>query len=97
MNLRPLSDHVVVKPLETEDKTAGGIILPETAKEKSTKGQVVAVGKGRPLANGKVVAMIVKAGDKVIYGKYAGTDVKVDGDELKILTENEILAVIEGR
>ncbi len=94
MKMRPLDDHVVVKPLEAADKTAGGIILPETAKEKSTKGEIVAVGRGRILPNGKRVAMIVKAGDKVIYGKYGGTEVKIDGEEYRILTEGEILAVI---
>ncbi len=94
MKMRPLDDHVVVKPLEAADKTAGGIILPETAKEKSTKGEIVAVGRGRILPNGKRVPMIVKAGDKVIYGKYGGTEVKIDGEEYRILTEGEILAVI---
>ncbi len=94
MNLRPLEDHVVLKPLEAEDKTAGGIILPDTAKEKSTKGEVVAVGKGKILSSGKRVDPHVKKGDKVIYGKYSGTDVKIDGTEYKIVTENEILAVI---
>ena len=94
MKLRPLDDHVVVKPLEAEDKTAGGIILPESAKEKSTTGEVIAVGLGRILTNGKRVAMAVKKGDKVIYGKYGGTEVKLNGDEYRILTEGEILAVI---
>ncbi len=95
MKLRPLSDNVVVKPIEAEDKTAGGIILPETAKEKSTKGEVIAVGKGKILKNGKNGPMIVKVGDKVIYGKYAGQDVKLDGQEVKILSESEIMAVVE--
>jgi len=94
MKLRPLDDHVVVKPLESADKTAGGIILPETAKEKSTKGEVIAVGLGRLLRNGKRLAMEVKVGDKIIYGQYGGTDVKLDGTEYKIVSENEILAVI---
>ncbi len=95
MNLRPLEDHIVIKPLEAEDKTSGGIILPDTAKEKSTKGEVMAVGKGKILPNGKRVEPQVKAGDRVIYGKYSGTEVKIDGTEYKIVTENEILAVIQ--
>ncbi len=95
MKLKPLGDHVVIEPLEAEEKTAGGIVLPDTAKEKSTKGKVVAVGSGRVLPNGRVVALSVKEGDKVLYSKYAGSEVKVDGKELKIVTENEILAVID--
>ena len=94
MKLRPLDDHVVVKPLESADKTAGGIILPETAKEKSTKGEVIAVGLGRLLRSGKRLAMEVKVGDKVIYGQYGGTDVKLDGTEYKILSETDIMAII---
>jgi chaperonin GroES len=85
----------VIKPLEAEDRTAGGIVLPDTAKEKSTKGEVVAVGSGRVLPNGRVVALAVKAGDTVIYSKYAGSEVKVDGKELKIVQESEILAIVD--
>ncbi len=95
MNLRPLGDHVVVKPLEAEDKTSGGIILPDTAKEKPTRGEVIAVGHGKVLSNGKRVEPLVKKGDKVIYGRYSGTDVKLDGTEYKIVTESDILAVVE--
>ena len=95
MKLRPLADHVVVKPLEATDKTAGGIILPDTAKEKPTKGEVVAVGSGRVLGNGKVVPLAVEKGDRVIYGKYGGNDIKLGGEEYKIVQESEILAVIE--
>jgi chaperonin GroES len=95
MKLKPLADHVVIRPLEAEDKTPGGIVLPDTAKEKSTKGEVVAVGSGKVLPNGRVVALSVKAGDKVIYSKYAGSEVKVDGKELKIVTESEILAIVD--
>jgi len=95
MNLRPLGDHVVVKPLEAEDKTSGGIILPDTAKEKPTRGEVIAVGHGKVLPNGKRVDPLVKKGDKVIYGRYSGTDVKLDGTEYKIVTESDILAVVE--
>ena len=95
MNLRPLEDNVVIRPLESEGKTPGGIVLPDTAKEKSTKGEVVAVGKGKVLASGKLVEPGVKPGDKVIYGKYAGSDVKVEGVEYKIITEGEILAIVQ--
>ena len=95
MKLQPLSDHVVIEPLEAEDKTAGGIVLPDTAKEKSTKGKVLAVGKGKVMDNGKVVALSVKSGDTVLYSKYAGSEVKVEGKELKIVSESEILAVID--
>jgi chaperonin GroES len=95
MKLKPLADHVVIRPLEAEDKTPGGIVLPDTAKEKSTKGEVIAVGSGRVLANGRVVALSVKPGDKVIYSKYAGSEVKVDGKELKIVQESEILAIVD--
>ena len=95
MKLKPLGDHVVILPLEAEDKTPGGIVLPDTAKEKSTRGQVIAVGSGRILPNGRVVPLAVKEGDKVLYTKYAGSEVKVDGKELKIVQESEILAVIE--
>ena len=95
MKLKPLHDHVVIRPLEAEDKTLGGIVLPDTAKEKSTRGEVLAVGTGRVLPNGRVVALPVKAGDTVIYGKYAGSEVKVDGEELKVVQEGDILAVLE--
>jgi chaperonin GroES len=95
MKLKPLGDNVVIKPLEAEDRTPGGIVLPDTAKEKSTKGEVVAVGSGRVLPNGRVVSLAVKAGDTVIYSKYAGSEVKVDGKELKIVQESEILAIVD--
>jgi chaperonin GroES len=94
MKLKPLADHVVIEPLEAESKTAGGIVLPDTAKEKSTRGKVLAVGSGRMLPNGKKVDVAVKVGDTVVYSKYGGSDVKVDGKELKIIGESEILAVI---
>lgn len=95
MKLKPLGDHVVLRPLEAEDRTPGGIVLPDTAKEKSTKGEVVAVGSGRVLPNGRTVAPAVKVGDTVIYSKYAGSEVKVDGKELKIVQESEILAILD--
>ena len=94
MTLKPLDDHVVVKPLEAEEVTAGGIVLPDTAKEKPQRGTVVAVGPGKLLDSGERGDMSVAAGDVVIYGKYAGQDIEVDGEEVKILSEAEILAKI---
>lgn len=94
MKLRPLYDHVVVRPLETESKTAGGILLPDTAKEKPTRGEVTAVGKGRLLANGRLVEPIVKTGDTVLFGRYSGTEMKIDGVEYRIVNESEILAIL---
>lgn len=93
--IRPLSDRVVVKPLPMEEVTKGGIVLPDTAKEKPQKGEVVAVGPGRLLDNGQRVAVDVKVGDKVLYSKYAGNEVKLDGEEYLILREADILGVIE--
>jgi chaperonin GroES len=94
MKIRPLSDRLVVKRTQEEEKTKGGIIIPDTAKEKPLEGLVVAVGSGTILKNGKVVPMDVKAGDKVLFGKYSGTDIKIDGEEYLILREDEVLAVI---
>jgi chaperonin GroES len=94
MNLKPLADRVVAKPLEEEDKSPGGIILPDTAKEKPQKGKIVAAGPGKLDENGKRVAMEVKKGDVVLYGKYSGTEIKVDGEEYLILRESDILAII---
>ncbi|HAG07117.1 MAG TPA: co-chaperone GroES [Peptococcaceae bacterium] len=93
--IRPLGDRVVVKPLPMEEKTKGGIVLPDTAKEKPQKGEVVAVGPGRLLDNGQRVAIELKAGDKVLYSKYAGNEVKIDGEEYLILREADILGVLE--
>ncbi|MFP5213295.1 MAG: co-chaperone GroES [Acidobacteriota bacterium] len=95
MNLRPLNDRVVVRRLEEEQKTAGGIIIPDTAKEKPIQGEVLAVGNGRVMEDGSRRALDVKAGDKVLFGKYAGTDIKVSGEELLIMREDDILAIIE--
>ena len=95
MNLKPLNDRVVVSPLTADEKTAGGVILPDTAKEKPNKGKVLAVGPGKLLDDGKCVALAVKAGDVVYYGKYSGTEVKVSGTELKILREEDILGIEE--
>ena len=95
MKIKPLYDRVVVKKTEVEQKTAGGIILPDTAKEESQIGEVVAVGEGRLLENGEVRPLKVKEGDKVLYSKYAGNEVKVDGEELLILREEDVLAIVE--
>ena len=95
MKIRPLQDRILVKRIDEEEKTKGGIIIPDTAKEKPSEGKVVAVGKGKVLASGKLVEPSVKPGDKVIYGKYAGSDVKVEGVEYKIITESEILAILQ--
>jgi chaperonin GroES len=95
MKIVPLNDRVIVKRLESEEKTAGGIIIPETAKEKPIEGEVVAAGQGKLLDNGKTQPMSVKTGDRVVFGKYAGTDVNIDGEEHLILREEDILGVVE--
>jgi chaperonin GroES len=95
MKIRPLHDRVVVRRLEEETKTAGGIVLPDSAAEKPSQGEVLAVGPGKALDNGDVRAPDVKKGDKVLFGQYAGSTVKVDGDELLILSESEIFGVLE--
>ncbi len=95
MNLKPLADRVVAKPLEEEDKTPGGIILPETAKEKPQKAEIVAAGPGKLDEKGTRVKLEVKKGDVVLYGKYAGTEIKIDGQEYLILRESDILAIVE--
>jgi len=94
MAIKPLADRVVVKPSEAEEKTSGGIILPDTAKEKPQEGTVIAVGPGKVSDNGTTVPMEVKIGDKVLYGKYSGTEVTIKGDEHLIMRESDILAVI---
>jgi chaperonin GroES len=94
-SLKPLRDKVVVERNEAEERTAGGIVLPDTAKDKPKQGTVLAVGSGRVLDNGETRKLEVKKGDKVLFGGYAGSEVKIDGKELLILSENEILAVIE--
>ena len=96
MKLRPLHDRVIIKRLEAETKSAGGIVIPDTATEKPIKGEVIAVGAGKILENGNVRALAVKAGDKVMFGKYSGTEVKVDGEELLVMREEDLVAVIEG-
>ncbi len=94
MAIQPLGDRVLVKPLEMEEKTKGGIVLPDTAKEKPQEGEVVAVGAGKKLEDGKTVPLEVKKGNKILFGKYAGTEVKVEGEEHLIMREEDILAVI---
>ncbi len=95
MKLRPLGDKVVVKRVEAEERTSGGIVLPDTAKEKPQRGKVVSVGVGKLLDSGKRVAPSVRSGDQVLFTSYAGTEVKVDGDELLVMDESDILAVLE--
>jgi chaperonin GroES len=94
LNLRPLDDRVVVEPTEAEEKTAGGIVLPDSAKEKPQRGRIVAVGAGVLSDEGKRIALSVAVGDTVVFGKYSGTDIKVEGKELKIMREKDILAKI---
>ena len=94
MNIKPLHDRIVVKPIEAEELSAGGIVIPDNAKEKPTKGEVVAVGTGKVFDNGQVRAMTVKVGDKVIYGQYAGSAYKDGGTEYKIVREDVILAIL---
>ena len=93
--IRPLHDRVIVKRVEETEKTKGGIIIPDTAKEKPQEGKVVSVGPGRRLEEGKVIPLDVKAGDKILFGKYSGAEIKLDGEEHLILREDDILGVIE--
>lgn len=96
MKLQPLADRVIVEPLGSEEVTKGGIVLPDTAKEKPQEGKVVAVGKGRVAENGQLVALEVKVGDTVLYGKYSGTEIKTkDGDTLLVIKEEELLAIVK--
>ena len=95
MKIRPLQDRVIVKRLEEEGKTKGGIIIPDTAKEKPVEGIVVAVGKGKTAEDGKLIKLDVKAGDRILFGKYSGTEVKIDGVEHLIMREDDILGIIE--
>lgn len=95
MNIKPLQDRILVKRIEEEEKTSGGIIIPDTAKEKPMEGRVVAVGKGKVSEDGKVTPLDVKKGDRILFGKYAGTEVKIDGVEHLIMREEDVLGVIE--
>jgi len=95
MNIRPLHDRIIVKRMEEERMSAGGIVIPDAAAEKPVKGEVVAVGNGRQLDNGDVRALDVKVGDTVLFGKYSGTEVKVDGDDLLVMKEDDVMAVFD--
>ncbi len=94
INLKPLADRVVVKPLEAEEKTAGGLFIPDTAKEKPQQGEVIAVGPGKTADDGKSIAMEVKVGDRILYGKYSGTEVRIDGTDYLIMRESDIFAIL---
>ena len=96
MDIRPLHDRIIVERLEEETKTAGGIIIPDTAKEKPQQGKVIAVGKGKKTEDGKLLPLDVKVGDKILFGKYAGTEIKLDGKEFLMMREDDVLGVIEG-
>ena len=96
MKIRPLQDRVIVQRVEEEQKTKGGIIIPDTAKEKPQEGKVIAVGKGKLNDNGKLIALDVKVGDRILFGKYSGTEIKMEGEEYLIMREEDILGVIEG-
>ena len=96
MKFRPLHDRVVIRRIEGEDKTKGGILIPDTVKEKPQEGEIVAVGPGARDESGKLVALEVKAGDRVLFGKWSGSEVKIDGEDLLIMKESDILGVIEG-
>jgi len=96
VKIQPLGDRIIVKPLEAEEKTKGGIVLPETAKEKPQEGKVLAVGKGKTLDNGEVKALELKEGDRILYGKYSGTEItSKEGEELLIMREDDVLAVVQ--
>lgn len=95
MKVQPINDRVLIKPFEAEEKTRGGIVIPDTAKEKQQRGRIVAVGTGKLLENGTRVPLTVRVGDVVVYGKYAGSEVKIDGDPHNIMREHEVLAVLD--
>ncbi len=95
MKIKPLHDRVIVKRVEEEEKTKGGIIIPDTAKEKPVEGEIMAVGEGKVGDDGKKIALEVKAGDKVLFGKYAGTEIQIDGEEHLIMREDDIIAIVE--
>ena len=97
MKIRPLQDRVIVRRLEEEEKTKGGIIIPDTAQEKPQEGKVIAVGKGKVTEDGKVIPLDVKVGDKILFGKYSGTEIKIGGEEHLIMREEDILGIIEGK
>lgn len=97
MKIRPLHDRVIVKRVEEERTSPGGIVIPDTAAEKPMQGKIVAVGKGKILEDGKVRALDIKVGDKILFGKYSGTEVKVEGEDLIVMREEDVMAVIEGK
>jgi chaperonin GroES len=94
MNVKPMEDRIIVRPLEAEQKTSGGIIIPDSAKEKPQKGEVVAVGPGKYSDKGSKIEMALKKGDKILYGKYSGTEVKIDSEDYLIMRESDVLAII---
>jgi chaperonin GroES len=97
MNFRPLHDRILIKRIEEKEAAKGGIIIPDTAKEKPQEGEVVAVGQGKKTEEGKVIALDVKAGDRILFGKYSGAEIKIDSQEYLILREEEVLGIIEGK
>ena len=96
MNIRPLHDRIVVKRLEEQENKIGGLFIPDSAKEKPQEGEVVAVGKGKRLEDGKVVPLDVEKGDRILFGKYSGSEIRIDGEEFLIMREDEVLGVLEG-
>ena len=97
MNFRPLHDRILIKRIEEKETVKGGIIIPDTAKEKPQEGEVIAVGNGKKTEDGKLVPLDVKAGDRILFGKYSGTEIKIDNEEYLILKEEEVLGVVEGK
>ena len=97
IKIRPLQDRIIVKRLEEEEKTKGGIIIPDSAKEKPQEGKVIAVGKGKTTEDGKLIPLDVKVGDRILFGKYSGTEIKIEGEEHLIMREEDILGIIEGK
>ena len=97
MKIRPLYDRIVVKRIEQETQMQGGLYIPDTAKEKPQEGEVLAVGKGKRLEDGKVIALDVQVGDKILFGKYSGSDIKLDGEEVLIMREDEVLGILESK
>lgn len=97
VKIRPLGDRVVVKPLDKEKQERGGLIIPDTAKEKPQEGEIVAAGKGKTTDDGKLIPMDVKVGDKILYGKYSGTEIKMDGDEYLIMHQEDILGILDAK
>ena len=95
MKVKPLADRVMIKPIEAEETKRGGIIIPDTAKEKPMQGQVKAIGTGRQTEDGKIIPMTVKKGDRILYGKYSGTEITIDGEDMLIMRESDVLAILE--